>query len=600
MKQKIIDFWKNSAILSQITKAENQYFRRRCENTHYTILTPNCMAGLIYSRLGEPFYSPTINTSMQNEDFIKFLSDLDYYLAQDVQEWVDDTADYPVGIIRGRTPEDDVRVNFVHYPSFSAGREKWNTRKKRIDPNNLYVIVCDIDDIYEKNYRRVGRLSAAQLERLERVPCANLALLTSHKDRTQSYAHYIKPDYGRPYPLVYMNRDALGLNGFERHFDFVGFLNHRNEPKKKVLIVNGPLQYGGSDIVAVRLQQGLNTEEFDCTYCLRYEEPGPMEPEIAATGVRILHQPDDQLSYWRSYHYYKALFAKEQFNIVHCHLPFYSGIVLAAAKRAGIPKRVAHAHFSHPLEYGHSPIKRFVANLYRRIMRHVVSATATDIIGCSQAAGEYLAGKRGFAKKGVVLNNGIDSEKYRLSDAKRAAVRRALGVEDQIVLGHIGQMYYVKNHGYLLEVFATFHRAHKNSTLLLVSDGPDRETLEQRAQDLGVRDSVQFLGFRTDIPELMMAMDCFVFPSIHEGFPLTLIEAQAAQLPCVVSNTITPTVKLTEALQFASIEAQPEEWVKKIETALRIDRHTISRDRVVEDFDIARVCKKLEQIYLRK
>ncbi len=82
MKQKIIDFWKNSAILSQITKAENRYFRRRCENTHYTILTPNCMAGLIYSRLGEPFYSPTINTSMQNEDFIKFLSDLDYYATQ--------------------------------------------------------------------------------------------------------------------------------------------------------------------------------------------------------------------------------------------------------------------------------------------------------------------------------------------------------------------------------------------------------------------------------------------------------------------------------------------------------------------------------------
>lgn len=65
------------------------------------------------------------------------------------------------------------------------------------------------------------------------MPCANLALLTSHKDRTQPYAHYIKPDYGRPYPLVYMNRDALGLNGFERHFDFVGFLNHRNEPKEK-------------------------------------------------------------------------------------------------------------------------------------------------------------------------------------------------------------------------------------------------------------------------------------------------------------------------------------------------------------------------------
>lgn len=100
--------------------------------------------------------------------------------------------------------------------------------------------------------------------------------------------------------------------------------------------------------------------------------------------------------------------------------------------------------------------------------------------------------------------------------------------------------------------------------MLLISDGPDRLSLEQLTRNLKIEDSVQFLGFRKDIPELLMAMDCFVFPSIHEGFPLTLIEAQAAQLPCVVSDTITPTVKLTEALQFASIEAQPEEWVKKL------------------------------------
>ena len=112
------------------------------------------MAGLIYHRLGMCFCSPTIDTSMPTEDFIKYLTDLDYYLAQDLQEWVDDTVDYPAGIIRGRTPQDDVRVNFVHYSSFAAGREKWNTRKKRIDPNNLYVILCDIDDIYEKDYHR--------------------------------------------------------------------------------------------------------------------------------------------------------------------------------------------------------------------------------------------------------------------------------------------------------------------------------------------------------------------------------------------------------------------------------------------------------------
>lgn len=118
----IVNIWKDSAALKIITKIENAYFRRRCKNRNFTILTPNCMAGLIYNRLGMRFCSPTIDTSMPTEDFVKFLTDLDYYLAQDLQEWVDDTVDYPAGIIRGRTPQDDVRVNFVHYSSFAAGR----------------------------------------------------------------------------------------------------------------------------------------------------------------------------------------------------------------------------------------------------------------------------------------------------------------------------------------------------------------------------------------------------------------------------------------------------------------------------------------------
>lgn len=233
MKQVLVNCWKQSILLKWITGIENSRFRHRCQNQNFTLLTPNCMAGLIYHRLGMRFSSPTIDTSMPTEDFIQFLTDLDYYLAQDIEEVADDTVDYPAGVIHGRTTAEDIRVNFVHYPSFAAGREKWNTRKKRINKDNLYVIVCDIDDIYEKDYRRVGRLTSEQLRRLEQVPCANLALLTSHKDRTEPYAYYIQPDYGRPYPLVYMNRDIFGLNGFERHFDFVGFLNHRNEPKEK-------------------------------------------------------------------------------------------------------------------------------------------------------------------------------------------------------------------------------------------------------------------------------------------------------------------------------------------------------------------------------
>ncbi len=223
----IVNIWKDSAALKIITKIENAYFRRRCKNRNFTILTPNCMAGLIYNRLGMRFCSPTIDTSMEIDDFIRFASNLDYYLGQDIIELVDNNLECPVGVILGETPAENVRVNFVHYPSFEAGRNKWNQRKTRVVKDNLYIIVCDIDDIYEKDYHRVGYLSNNQLTRLENISCQNMALLTRSRERKQSYAHYIRPNYRRPYPLSYMNRNVFGLNGFESHFDFVKFLNYK-------------------------------------------------------------------------------------------------------------------------------------------------------------------------------------------------------------------------------------------------------------------------------------------------------------------------------------------------------------------------------------
>ncbi|MGN1420920.1 MAG: DUF1919 domain-containing protein [Eubacterium sp.] len=227
MLNKIINVWKNSKILDFIMNCENKYFRSKCRNTEFTLLTPNCMAGLIYSRLGEKFNSPTINTSINTSDFIKFINDLDYYLSCDVEQMDIADSQYPVGIIKGKEEKDDIRINFVHYDDFETARQKWNERKKRIIKDNMYVIICDIDDIYEPDYKKVGYISDDDLSEFEKFKCNNRALLTRRHDRTQEYAQYIKPDYHRPFPLVYMNRDIIGLNGFERHFDFVSFLNKK-------------------------------------------------------------------------------------------------------------------------------------------------------------------------------------------------------------------------------------------------------------------------------------------------------------------------------------------------------------------------------------
>lgn len=368
--------------------------------------------------------------------------------------------------------------------------------------------------------------------------------------------------------------------------------------KKKVLIVNNPLQFGGADLAAVRLQQNLDANKFECVYCLHHgDEIGPYEPYVASTGVRIIHQPENTSGYLASYRYFVDLFKKEHFDIVHCHLPFFSAVVMAAAKKCGIKKRISHSHFSQPLVLEKSKIKAFVSDVYRYIMKNAVCRYSTDIIGCSKDAGEYLAGKKGFAKKGTVLNNGIEAQKYEFFEEKRKAVRKQLEIEDKLVLGHIGQMYYVKNHSFLLDIFHEFQKKNENSVLLLVGDGTDREMLQNKADTLGIHDKVKFLGFRNDIPDLMFAMDCFVFPSIHEGFPLTLIEAQAAKLPCLVSDSITQNVKLSSAVTFESLKAEEKKWCMEIERLISLNRADIDNSAVSE-FDIKNIAQKLEKIYL--
>lgn len=368
--------------------------------------------------------------------------------------------------------------------------------------------------------------------------------------------------------------------------------------KKRVLIVSNPLQFGGSDLVAVRLQQNLDKDKFECVYCLHHgEETGPYESYVASTGVRIIHQTPNKNGYMDSYKYFVDLFSREHYDAVHCHLPFFSAVVMAAAKKCGVKKRISHSHFSQPLVFSNSKIKKIIANFYRMIMRRMITKYSTDVIGCTKAAGEYLAGEKGFAQKGIVLNNGIDTALFEFSDEKREQMKKNLDLENKTVIGHIGKMYYVKNHSFLIDVFYEYQKKNENSILLLIGDGEYRNNLQDKADSLGITEKVKFLGLRDDVPELLSVMDCFVFPSIHEGFPLTLVEAQSAKLPCLVSDTITRDVKLSNALSFRSLNEDKENWCREIDRLVSLNRKEIDNTQVIKNFDIKNTAKKLEEIY---
>ncbi len=177
-----------------------------------------------------------------------------------------------------------------------------------------------------------------------------------------------------------------------------------------------------------------------------------------------------------------------------------------------------------------------------------------------------LAGISEFGKKAVdsgkviVIPNAIDTKKYFYDGDKRNRKRFELGLQDYFVVGHIGRFHPQKNHKFLLEIFKCIKEKQEKSKLVLVGDGPLRSQIENQIQKLGIEDSVMLLGSRSDVPEILQAMDVLVFPSLYEGLPGVVLEAQAAGLPCIVSDTVTEEVAITNLVKYLSLKREPYYW----------------------------------------
>ena len=226
---KLKKIWKNSFIFKLIKKHIDNKFRSKITNTEFTILCPNCIGGVIYNRLGQRFNSPTVNLSMTTSDFCSLLENLEYYLAQDV-EITDPREDgVPRGRIKGNAACPDIILDFIHYKTFEDGRAKWNERKTRIKRDNTYVIAYDIDNMHAEKPEDAGYINDDDFAKFEAFPCNNKILLTRNPECKRAHSFYIEPHYNEPYPLVYLNSNVFGMQGYEGKFDFVSFLNSKKE-----------------------------------------------------------------------------------------------------------------------------------------------------------------------------------------------------------------------------------------------------------------------------------------------------------------------------------------------------------------------------------
>lgn len=281
---------------------------------------------------------------------------------------------------------------------------------------------------------------------------------------------------------------------------------------------------------------------------------------------------------------------KEKYDIVHIHGNSANmAIELFAVTLGGVKVRIAHSHNT-------ATMHPFMHNL----LWPMFSKLCTTRLACGEDAGKWLYRDKNF----TVLNNGIQTKDYAFSEEKRNTVRKELGIQDdEILLGHVGNFIEQKNHSFLIDIFSEVHSENPKFKLLLISDGMLMPIIKDKVYSLGLDDAVIFLGKTLKVSEYLQGMDLFLLPSLHEGLPVVLVEAQAAGLICAVSNTVAKEADLTETSVFLSINSTAPwaEAVKKLGYKKR-NREEDSTNNIAlikeKGYDIEQNADKLRQIYV--
>ena len=360
---------------------------------------------------------------------------------------------------------------------------------------------------------------------------------------------------------------------------------------KYVLVVVGKLYVGGAERVCRNIGFYADPKRFQIDYLVFGETVEAYEPELLEKGCRIWHVPSPSESYRQFYANLKKLIREKGYDIVHCHTMFNSGLVLRAAKQCGVPIRIAHSHSIQGSE-GRSTLQR----LYEKTMRRWIRKDATHYVGCGQASGEWLFGEKLFHEKGIVLLNGVDLDRFAWAPQARERIRRELGWENCFVIGHAGHMVPVKNQTFLLELMPELLEKCPNARLILLGDGVDRNRLEQTIRTKHLEKTVIMPGNVTNVNEYLSAMDVFAFPSLYEGMPLAIVEAQANGVPCILSDRVPKDVYLTDLITVLPLD-NTTQWTEALLSAKRENSERYTPLLRSGGFDTVSAMEKIYALY---
>lgn len=334
--------------------------------------------------------------------------------------------------------------------------------------------------------------------------------------------------------------------------------------KYKVLHVVGGMNKGGTETMLMNIYRKINRDRIQFDFLYFTDEETYYDKEIIELGGEIIRISKIKLIHILDFisNISQVINSNGPYKVVHAHTLFNCGLVVKAAKKSNIDIRISHAHTTLDNENG------ILRKLYIKIMRNMILKYSTNLLSCSNLAGKYLFGEDIMKSyKYDILPNLISYENIVNVDKDKVyQFKRINGLNnDNLILGNIGTLKEAKNQQFLLDIVYKLKEKNKNVKLLLVGSGPLEENLREKCKKLGIENEVIFTGTRDDIDVILNSMDVFVFPSSFEGLGLVLLEAQAAGLPCVVSEAIQPEADLQLGL-FSKLNLSDgaEFWANKI------------------------------------
>lgn len=356
----------------------------------------------------------------------------------------------------------------------------------------------------------------------------------------------------------------------------------------RVLQCVNDMHRAGLETMLMNYYRNIDRSKIQFDFLTHRPYKSDYDDEIISLGGKVYYAPRLYPQNYSKYFKWMEQFFKEhpEYKIVHSHIDAMSYLPLKAAKRAGVPVRIAHSH--------NTSIDKDFKYILKQYFRSRINSVTTDFCACGEEAGKFLFGDVRY----TIIPNAIDISKFLFHSEIRRKKREELNIENEFVIGHVGRLSYQKNHKFLVQIFNKFVVQNPNSMLLLIGVGEKEEEIKKQVEGFGLGEKVKFLGNRTDVNELYQVMDIFVMPSFFEGVPVVGIEAQFAGLPCIFSDKVPKEVKFNQKTDFLGLDEPLEIWTKTIEKYKNDSREQLLGELENSFYNIKKAHTLLENYYL--